>query len=452
MRSGVRKSLAILFGLVMLLIIPNTGMIPAVASSGAPNGEEMTAALSSPRLVALKNAIAAGHRAALENFWQDITKQGAPLIEPLKDDAQHRLVTFLWRDQKDTRVIISNDFAKSVNEMQLTRLPATDVWYKTYRMRDDARFLYQYCVDDPNFPFVSEEETKYPTKFQPDPLNPRQYDRLKPRIFSVVELPNAPSLQITERRTEVPKGLVGQIQPDFKSTILNSERRIFIYKPPGFTADGPAYPLIVAAATYVSTIPLPVVLDNLLAKGLMPPVVVVFDLPVGTQQHDSSCDARYADFLAKELIPAVRERLHATTDPKQIIVGGASMGGLSASCAAFYHPEVFGNVLSQSGSYWWSPENDPEDQWLTRQLANGPKLPIKFYLSIGLLESEQALRGGLISMLHSNRHFRDVLQARGYPVHYREINSGHDYYNWQATLADGLIALLGKNPNQPAKP
>jgi enterochelin esterase family protein len=233
--------------------------------------------------------------------------------------------------------------------------------------------------------------------------------------------------------------------------ILNSERRIFIYKPPGFTAEGPAYPLIVVAATYVSTIPLPAVLDNLLAKGLIPPVVVVFEMPVGTQQSDASCDPKYADFLAKELVPAVRERLHATTDPKQIIVGGASMGGLSASCAAFRHPEVFGNVLSQSGSYWWSPENDQEDEWLTRQLANSPKLPIKFYLSIGLLESEQAFRGGLISMLHSNRHFRDVLQARGYTVHYREINAGHDYYNWHATIADGLIALLDKLPTQPVK-
>lgn len=142
--------------------------------------------------------------------------------------------------------------------------------------------------------------------------------------------------------------------------------------------------------------------------------------------------------------PAMRERLHATSDPKQTVVGGASMGGLSAACAAFQHPEVFGNVLSQSGSYWWSPENNPEDQWLTRQIAQKPRAPINFYLSIGLLESEQAFRGGLASMLHANRHLRDVLQAKGYNVRYQEINAGHDYYNWQATLGDGLMALLGK--------
>jgi len=193
MRSSVIKPLPIFFGLVLVFAFGATVLTPAGATSDSRRGEETTVALASPRLLSLKNAIAAGDRAALEAFWQEITKQGAPLIEPIKDDAQHLLVTFLWRDHKDTRVIISNDFAKSIPEIQLTRLPATDVWYKTYRMRNDARFLYQFSVDDPDFPFVSDGEPKYPTKFQPDPLNPRQYDRLKPRIFSVVELPNAPS-------------------------------------------------------------------------------------------------------------------------------------------------------------------------------------------------------------------------------------------------------------------
>jgi hypothetical protein len=245
MNPGIRMPLAISFGLIVSFAGQSIGNVPGAAKSPSPLGDEVKETLLSPRLTSLQKAIGAGDRAALEAFWQEIGKQGTPLIEPIKDDAQHLLVTFLWRDQKDTRVIVSNDFSKSVYQMQLTRLLTTDVWYKTYRMRDDARFFYQFCVDDPNFPFASEEETKYPTRFQPDPLNRRAYDRFKPNVFSIVELPHAASLQMTLRQAEVPKGLVGQIQPDFKSAALNSERRIFIYKPPGFTADGPAYPLIV---------------------------------------------------------------------------------------------------------------------------------------------------------------------------------------------------------------
>ena len=42
-------------------------------------------------------------------------------------------------------------------------------------------------------------------------------------------------------------------------------------------------------------------------------------------------------------------------------------------------------------------------------------------------------------MLHANRHLR-----RGYAVEYREVNGGHDPFNWQATLPDGLMTLIGK--------
>lgn len=402
--------------------------------------------LESPRLTLLRQEIQAGKTVALSTFWEEITRQGTPLVEPVEKDPEHLLVTFLWREQKDTRVIVSADFPKSIYQMQLVRLLNTDVWYKTYRMRNDARFFYQFSVDDPNFPFVAYEIVRYQTKFQSDPLNPRQYDRFKPNVFSIVELPKALPARWTTRQPDVPKGVVGQIQELFKSTILNNERKIFIYRPPGFTTEGPRYPLMVMGSTYVSTIPLPVVLDNLIAEGAIPPVVVLFvDYPDGTTQNrELSCDEEYGDFLVKELIPAQRDLLHATSDPQLIITGGASMSGLSAACLALQHPEVFGNVLSQSGSYWWSPEGDPEDQWLTRQFVKSPKIAVRFFLSVGSLESEQAFRGGLVSMLHANRHFRDVLQAKGYTVSYREINAGHDPLNWHVTLADGLLALLGK--------
>ncbi|MGH9907339.1 MAG: hypothetical protein ACRD8U_17355 [Pyrinomonadaceae bacterium] len=38
---------------------------------------------------------------------------------------------------------------------------------------------------------------------------------------------------------------------------------------------------------------------------------------------------------------------------------------------------------------------------------------------------------------------RDVLMAKGYEVTLRETNGGHDPYNWESTLPDALIALLG---------
>src|SRR6185437_9677379 len=137
----------------------------------------------SPRLVALSKDLGAGNGSALESFWQEVTRQGTPLVETIKGDQENVLVTFLWRSPGATNVVLMCDFGANVRSRVLTRLLSTDVWYKTYQMPNDARFFYQLSVDDPSFPFEGEAETEYPTKFQSDPLNPRQYDFANPNIF-----------------------------------------------------------------------------------------------------------------------------------------------------------------------------------------------------------------------------------------------------------------------------
>jgi enterochelin esterase-like enzyme len=110
-------------------------------------------------------------------------------------------------------------------------------------------------------------------------------------------------------------------------------------------------------------------------------------------------------------------------------VGGSSYGGLSAACCAFRYPEVFGNVLSQSGSFGYYPGWHGDDQtdsspfgWLIRQFVTTRKLPIRFYLEAGLFETNN--HGDI---LPQNRRLRDVLEAKGYPVVYSEFAGGHDY-------------------------
>jgi enterochelin esterase family protein len=102
---------------------------------------------------------------------------------------------------------------------------------------------------------------------------------------------------------------------------------------------------------------------------------------------------------------------------------------------------LFGNILSQSGAFLWKPEADDEAEWLPHQFVIADKLPLRFYLDVGILESDNAYE--FPSILLSNRHMRDILQAKGYPLHYAEYGGGHDYICWQGTLADGLLALVG---------
>ena len=73
---------------------------------------------------------------------------------------------------------------------------------------------------------------------------------------------------------------------------------------------------------------------------------------------DLVANPEFADFMATELIPWVRAHYNVTRDPARTVVSGESAGGLAAAYMGLRHPEVFGNVFSQSGAFWWSPDHN----------------------------------------------------------------------------------------------
>lgn len=173
--------------------------------------------------------------------------------------------------------------------------------------------------------------------------------------------------------------------------------------------------------------------------------------------EDLSPNEKYPQFLSKELIPWVRKYYAITHDPKDAFIAGSSHGGLAATWNAFKNPDIFGNVISQSGSFFWYPEleevrsgkaslNDRiEPGWLIRQFQKSERLPLHFYLDVGLLENIEVSFIKNNSNLSMNRKMREALQAKGYPLRYVEFNGGHEYLWWQETLADGLIELVKMN-------
>jgi len=104
---------------------------------------------------------------------------------------------------------------------------------------------------------------------------------------------------------------------------------------------------------------------------------------------------------------------------------------------------VFGSVVSMSGSFWWHPEDTPDDQneYVSHLVATTDVKPVRMFLTAGVFETG---RMGVAGILESNRHLRDVFLAKGYDVTYREYAGGHDYLVWRGALADGLIYLFGQ--------
>jgi enterochelin esterase family protein len=185
----------------------------------------------------------------------------------------------------------------------------------------------------------------------------------------------------------------------------------------------------------------PTVLDNLLYAKRIPPFVLVMhsNTDQAVRARELTCHEPFAEFLDRELMPFLHDNYHVTADPAQTYVAGSCFGGLAAAYVAYKLPHLFGNVISQSGSFWW-PERatpDTEMEWLTRQFAASPPLPIRFSIEVGSLEAAIVE----FDQLETNRKLRDVLLGKGYEVDYSEYSGGHDMITWRGTLVQRLLAL-----------
>ena len=417
---------------------------------------------SSPRLLALRDRIISGDRTALDKFWKEISEQGAPMIEPAQGSDSDMLVTMLWRGGEETR----NVFVFRLGDVSkpMARLLDTDLWYKTFRLQKGARFIYQLATNLPD-PKEWQGVSRFAGAVRNDPLNPHQYverwNEFNPyevTFFSAVELPSAEPQSWIVVRPNVP---TGRVQRDkFTSKLLGNERPIWIYTPHGYAAGKKPYGLLVLTdgGLYVNAARVATTLDNLIAAGLIPPLVAVM-VENPARFRELSCNSEYGDFLAQEIVPWARANYHATDRPEQTIIGGTSLGGLQAACVGLKHSEVFGNVLSQSGDFKWKPDGEKEWEWVNRQFAASPRLPLRFSFEAGLMEGTWWWRDLMLqqpnappanlidpTFLAANRNFRDTLQSKGYSVHYTEFNGNHGLFNWRGTLASHLIALVGIKP------
>jgi len=250
---------------------------------------------------------------------------------------------------------------------------------------------------------------------------------------------------IDPRKTVAAGRVMGYVLHDRQ---YERDRRVFVYTPPGYSSRHAPYGLVVAfdGPEYLDTIPLPLILDTLLAARKIPPLVAVLvdDSSREVRLDDLANRAKFASYLGDQLMTWVRASWHVTRDPAHTIVTGSSAGGLGAAFVAFKRPDLFGNVLSQSGAFWRGEEasDDPPYEWLTRQYALGPKWPIRFFLDVGGEETRGALGGEAPSILDANRRFRQVLLTRHYDVRYYEVPGGqHAPQFWKLRLPNGLVAL-----------
>ncbi len=188
-------------------------------------------------------------------------------------------------------------------------------------------------------------------------------------------------------------------------------RRYWVYVPEGYDPVEPPNLLIFQdgqrATNPDGSLRVPVALDNLIARGDIPPTLGVFvtpgnlsahypdDLGMGNPDHRwqeyDELDDDYASLLLDELLPEVARSWTFSDDPARRAIGGTSSGAIAAFTVAYRHPEAFGNVISFIGSYTGiaAQFDDPEaapvaaGDLYPRLIRHSPPRPLSVFLQDG---------------------------------------------------------------------
>lgn len=416
----------------------------------------------SPKIAKL--ALMLSQNKPIEKTWFDMIKQGTPFIEPLptkastpedimNDSSQPKnvIMTFVYQGAKNNVRLFG---APSSDHDYLEQLTGTNIWFKSYIVPPTTRLSYKLAPDIPDFAGSEwERRVALIAKAQADPLNKSPWPKNRfDNNFSPFNYDSTVSLVELSKDIYLKHNTVAQgklIKHRFSSKLLNNERNIWLYTSANFdvtnTENSNSVLLLqFDGKKFINKIPVPVILDNLIHQAKLPPVVAIFvDNPTQYSRTTELPDnALFAQALAEEILPWAKQTLKAKIDANNTVVAGASFGGLAASSVALRYPEHFGNVLSMSGSYWWSPQGTlPENEEHTSNwVASNDTKPVRFFLSAGLFERSQ---NGSIGLLETNRHLQTVLKAKGYNVIYKEFAAGHDDFSWQEGFTEGMLALFG---------
>jgi enterochelin esterase-like enzyme len=225
----------------------------------------------------------------------------------------------------------------------------------------------------------------------------------------------------------------------------------------------------------------PLIIENLVMQGKLPPIVVLFvdngGGDGGSSQRGLEYDTvsgKFAEFIQTEVLPrAVMEAktqlqldLVFSDDPRSRGTLGGSSGGAASFSMAWFHPDYFTRVISFSGTFvrQASPEDPmyPHGCWAYHDFdpyepaaPNGVIVkeptakPLRLWLEVG--ENDLGANGGPGSYRDfplANQRMAAALKAKGYHYHFDFAEgAGHVDGNVVAqTLPDAMLWVWRGHP------
>jgi predicted alpha/beta superfamily hydrolase len=247
---------------------------------------------------------------------------------------------------------------------------------------------------------------------------------------------------------QVPHTLTGDIRvlKSFHSTILNNNRDVLVYLPPGYDAnksmrysvfymhDGQN--LFDGATSFIPGQEWRVdeTAQALIAAGKIEPLIIVGIYNAGKErinEYTPAEDAKYkmggkADLygrmLVEELKPFIDSHYRTRKGAPHTGLGGSSLGGLVSLYVALKYPGVFGRVAVVSPSVWFA---NKQIVHFVDALPRKPK--VRIWLDIGTKEGQTAEDAQ--QTVNDARLLRDTLIKKGW-----QVGKDLDYYEAEGAL------------------
>ena len=346
------------------------------------------------------------------SFWGQ-----KPVVSP---EIQNDSVTFRLKADYATVVKLSGSWMPNPwgGSIDMTR-GENNVWEVTIPLPEPEIYTYNFIADgvsvnDPQNVMVQRDGSRYLSMLLVDGERTENYKSAEQR------------------------GTISH--PWYDSKILGINRRLTVYTPYGYEANPKAkYPVLYLLhgaggdeEAWSSMGRTAQILDNLIAKGLAKPMIVVmpngnpnqqaaqtFGLPT-TEMDWRNPDNRnnYVRSLVEEIVPFIEKNYRTVAKKSHRAIAGLSMGGGHTIAASGMYPEAFDYICPLSMGAQRTPELDAQLQGIKK---SGYKL---YWLACGNTD-----------FLFENANELDAaLTANGLEHTYFVSEGGHVWANWRLYL------------------
>jgi enterochelin esterase family protein len=339
---------------------------------------------------------------------------------------EQRATFFYWDEDFVDDVQLMHWISGLESSQSFRRLPKSNAFWLTIDLPKAARVEYKLCV------------TKGGNRYwMRDPLNAeRAFDPFGSN--SVCAMPGYadPEWSRTDPRTQGGRLESFMVGPGS----YDDEREIQVYLPREYRPEK-SYPLLIChdGRDYKRFSNIITVLDNLIFRHEVMPIIVAFTN--GVQRNiEYGANPQQADFIAKDVLPALEKKYKLSPGPQNRGLMGASFGGVTSLYTAWKNPGIFHKMLLQSGSFAFTDigEHGRGELWdsvveFVNAIREDPSnIKGRMFISCGTFES----------LIYYNRSLAPVLRKNGVDLRYVESQDGHNWINWRDRLREGLTWLF----------